>query len=453
MNRGRGRTTHGYSGRGGRSSRRGGYSGRGRSSVDYSGEDSCYGHSDGMSQSGGRHLQNKSPASGSRYSKHENAPVYRPKTPLPDGAGFQRQNDTPEARGNSDAVLKDDFPSMSSHSGSRGSHPGARRTQVEPTPVKETESCASLLHHDLSDKVNISCSLDKSEPSQEKSPQNSAGIDDLSQVECQTVIEPFDICVTQIGTPVMLKPSLLVKNREKRNEIKRSTEGQKGNVLRHGMVLLKKYLSLSEQVKIVKACREHGLASGGFYQPGYRDGAKLHLKMMCLGKNWDPETGNYGDLRPIDSAVPPSIPREFYQLVEKAIKDSHSLVQQKASASCAEDIIPLMLPNICIVNFYSASGRLGLHQDRDESPESLHKGLPVVSFSIGDSAEFLYGDQRDVDKAEKVELESGDVLIFGGESRHIFHGVTAIKQNTAPRSLLEETHLRPGRLNLTFREY
>ncbi|KAK8674654.1 hypothetical protein V6N13_032762 [Hibiscus sabdariffa] len=232
----------------------------------------------------------------------------------------------------------------------------------------------------------------------------------------------------------MLKPSLLVKNREKRNEIKRSTEGQIGNVLRPGMVLLKKYLSITDQVKIVRACRALGLGSGGFYQPGYRDGAKLHLQMMCLGKNWDPETGNYGDLRPIDGVVPPGIPREFRQLVEKAIKDSHSLIQQKTKASNAADILRWMSPNICIVNFYSASGRLGLHQDKDESPGSLRIGLPVVSFSIGDAAEFLYGDKRDVDKAEKVELESGDVLVFGGRSRHIFHGVTAIKQKTAPGS-------------------
>lgn len=91
-------------------------------------------------------------------------------------------------------------------------------------------------------------------------------------------------------------------------------------------------------------------------------------------------------------------------------------------------------------------------QDRDESRESLYKGLPVVSFSIGDSADFLYGDQRDVDKAEKVVLESGDVLIFGGTSRNIFHGVSAIHQNTAPKALLEETNLSSGRLNLTFRE-
>lgn len=92
-------------------------------------------------------------------------------------------------------------------------------------------------------------------------------------------------------------------------------------------------------------------------------------------------------------------------------------------------------------------------QDKDESPGSLRKGLPVVSFSIGDSGEFLFSDQRDVEKAEKVLLESGDVLIFGGKSRLIFHGVSHVLQNTAPKVLLDETNLRPGRLNLTFREY
>lgn len=77
----------------------------------------------------------------------------------------------------------------------------------------------------------------------------------------------------------------------------------------------------------------------------------------------------------------------------------------------------------------------------------------MVSFSVGDSAEFLYGDQRDIDKADKITLESGDVLIFGGKSRHIFHGVTAIIPDTGPKALLEETGLRTGRLNLTFRKY
>ncbi|GMI72362.1 hypothetical protein HRI_000905500 [Hibiscus trionum] len=431
--------------RGGRAPRRGGYSNHSHSPDD------------GMSKSRGGRFLNKS-SSGSRYFKHDNAAVYeyKPKTPLGVGTGIQGQNDTLKTWGTPNEALKDDFQSLSRHSGPSGSNLVVESDQIELSSVEETESCKAILLHDLSNKVNISDSVDKpetSEPLLERSPQNSSGIDDSSQAKCQAVIHPFDICLPKIGTPIMLKPSLLVKNREKRNEIKRSSEGQIGNVLRPGMVLLKKYLSITDQVKIVRACRALGLGSGGFYQPGYRDGAKLHLRMMCLGKNWDPETGNYGDLRPVDSAVPPGIPREFYQLVEKAINDSHSLIQQKTKASHADDILPRMSPNICIVNFYSASGRLGLHQDKDESPGSLRKGLPVVSFSVGDAAEFLYGDEREVEKADKVELESGDVLVFGGKSRHIFHGVTAIKQKTAPGSLLEETNLRAGRLNLTFREY
>lgn len=83
----------------------------------------------------------------------------------------------------------------------------------------------------------------------------------------------------------------------------------------------------------------------------------------------------------------------------------------------------------------------------------MRDGLPIVSFSVGDSAEFLYGDGWDAYNADKVILKSGDVLIFGGKSRHIYHGVRSIIRNSAPKNLLKETYLRPGRLNLTFREF
>ncbi|XAR55762.1 DNA oxidative demethylase [Bertholletia excelsa] len=257
------------------------------------------------------------------------------------------------------------------------------------------------------------------------------------------VIKPFDICSPN--------NSLHSENKEPLSENKASM-GENKQVLREGMILLKNYIPLSEQVQIVKTCRELGVGPGGFYQPGYKDGAKLRLQMMCLGLDWDPQTRKYKEMREIDGSTPPSIPCEFKEPVKRAIQDSHAIIK-KNGVKNAEGVIPDMSPNICIVNFYTTTGRLGLHQDRDESKESLQNGLPVVSFSLGDSAEFLYGDQRDVDKAEKVILESGDVLIFGGKSRHIFHGVHSILPNSAPTKLSEESKLRPGRLNLTFREY
>jgi len=93
-----------------------------------------------------------------------------------------------------------------------------------------------------------------------------------------------------------------------------------------------------------------------------------------------------------------------------------------------------------------------IHQDKDESAASLKRGAPVVSFSVGDSAIFCYGQERDPEKAEQVALESGDVLIFGGPARMIFHGVTSILPKSAPKELIDKSNLRQGRLNLTFRE-
>jgi alkylated DNA repair dioxygenase AlkB len=110
-------------------------------------------------------------------------------------------------------------------------------------------------------------------------------------------------------------------------------------------------------------------------------------------------------------------------------------------------------PARMVCDMHRADQLLSVLQDKDESSDSLQNGLPVVSFSVGDSAEFVYGKQPDISIADKVVLESGDVLIFGGPSRMIYHGVTRVVHESSPSWLIEATNLRPGRLNLTFRQH
>jgi alkylated DNA repair protein (DNA oxidative demethylase) len=91
---------------------------------------------------------------------------------------------------------------------------------------------------------------------------------------------------------------------------------------------------------------------------------------------------------------------------------------------------------------------MGLHQDKDESPESIASCAPVVSLSIGETARFLFGGMRRKDAVEPIHLESGDLFVFGGPARLRYHGVTRILPGTAPAGLGFD-----GRLNLTFRRF
>jgi DNA alkylation damage repair protein AlkB len=105
-------------------------------------------------------------------------------------------------------------------------------------------------------------------------------------------------------------------------------------------------------------------------------------------------------------------------------------------------------PDLCILNYYGDEGRMGLHQDKDESPASLDAGLPVVSVSLGDTARFLFGGPRRREPIETLLLESGDVFVFGGEARRRYHGVSRIIPGTAPAQIRMS-----GRFNLTFRRF
>ena len=156
-------------------------------------------------------------------------------------------------------------------------------------------------------------------------------------------------------------------------------------------------------------------------------------------KNWDPMSCSYGATHSFDGAQVPAILEEFKKNAQSTIN--------------AMGQVPLINLDICIVNFYNDTGRLGLHQDKDESRSSIELGLPVISMSIGDTVEFMFGDNRDKSKASKINLDFSDVLKFRGESRLLFHGISHLKPHTTTTWLKEETGLRRRHLNLTFRQY
>ena len=98
-------------------------------------------------------------------------------------------------------------------------------------------------------------------------------------------------------------------------------------------------------------------------------------------------------------------------------------------------------PEACLINFYSADARMGLHQDKDEQDFAA----PVVSLSLGDTALFRVGGCKRSDPTNSVRLASGDAVVLGGEGRLAFHGVDRILPGTS--TLLPEG----GRINLTLR--
>lgn len=98
-------------------------------------------------------------------------------------------------------------------------------------------------------------------------------------------------------------------------------------------------------------------------------------------------------------------------------------------------------PEACLVNFYPAKARMGLHQDRDEQ----NFEAPVVSLSLGDTGLFRFGGTARTDPTRSVRLQSGDAIVFGGPARLIFHGIDRVIAGDA--GLLKEG----GRINMTLR--
>jgi alkylated DNA repair protein (DNA oxidative demethylase) len=148
----------------------------------------------------------------------------------------------------------------------------------------------------------------------------------------------------------------------------------------------------------------------------------------CGGFGWvSDRTGYRYDPNDPESGKPwPEMPPVFRELAGQAAAES--------------DFVGFR-PEACLVNRYEPGARLSLHQDRDEN----NYDAPIVSVSLGLPATFLWGGLKRTDKTVRYRLEHGDVVVWGGPSRLVFHGV-------APLADGEHALLGRRRVNLTFRK-
>jgi alkylated DNA repair protein (DNA oxidative demethylase) len=204
------------------------------------------------------------------------------------------------------------------------------------------------------------------------------------------------------------------------------------NEISAGAFHLKKYLSLERQQAVAAQCRSLIDGAVPAFVPVVRGGGRMHVRMLCVGRHWNAKTYQYESTRTDFDGLPaPPLPPNLRALAREIA----------AAAGMPID------PDLCIINYYDADGRMGMHQDKDEGPQSIAAGIPVVSVSIGDTARFLFGGLKRRDPVSAFPLESGDAFVFGGPARLRYHGVSRIAPFTAPPELG-----LTGRFNLTFRQ-
>jgi alkylated DNA repair protein (DNA oxidative demethylase) len=158
-------------------------------------------------------------------------------------------------------------------------------------------------------------------------------------------------------------------------------------------------------------------------------GYRMSVAMTnCGAAGWitDRRSYRYDVLDPLSGRPWPAMPDVFEDLAMRA-------------AAIAG--FPGFTPDACLVNRYEPGARLSLHQDIDEQDFTA----PIVSVSLGLPATFLFGVSRRADRPRRIGLSNGDVVVWGGSARRVFHGVAPLKAGEHPLS-------GPYRFNLTVRK-
>ena len=191
------------------------------------------------------------------------------------------------------------------------------------------------------------------------------------------------------------------------------------------MRLFPAVLSIDQQRRL--AVEVHGvLERAPLYSPAMpRSGSPYSVRMSnCGSHGWvsDRSGYHYTPAHPITDAPWPEIPPMVLDLWHSTTGVAYA-------------------PQACLINYYGAGAKLGLHRDQDEEA----RDAPILSISLGDTAVFRLGGPERRSPTRTLRLSSGDLLMLAGPSRHWFHGVDRILPGTS--RLLPEG----GRINLTLR--
>ena len=190
-----------------------------------------------------------------------------------------------------------------------------------------------------------------------------------------------------------------------------------------GFDIHKGLLDIERQREVLAAVRGV-VADAPFFRPDTPYGKLMSVRMTAAGVyGWYSDKKGYRYVPNHPSGRPwPAIPDEVLAIW----RDVTELERE---------------PECCLINYYGAEAKMGLHQDRDEASMEW----PVVSVSLGDEGMFRMGNVAKGGKTQGHWLQSGDVVVMGGDARLAYHGVDRIRAGSS--TLLP----KGGRLNLTLR--
>lgn len=190
-----------------------------------------------------------------------------------------------------------------------------------------------------------------------------------------------------------------------------------------GFEIHKEYLNQVAQVALRDAVRDV-VRNAPLFRPDTPYGKPMSVRMSAAGRyGWFSDKTGYRYVESHPNGRPwPAIPTPILTVWN----DLTGLDRQ---------------PECCLINYYAADAKMGLHQDKDEADFQW----PVVSISLGDAARFRIGNTVRGGKTESVWLTSGDVVVMGGAARLTYHGVDRIRAGSS--TLLP----KGGRINLTLR--